>query len=224
MKQFVFFDLDGTVLDTLEDLCDSVNTALTKFGFGEITLEETAANLGNGAKHLIEASAHSRLSDEKIAEILDFYKPYYEAHCQIKTAPYVGTLELMDELKKHNIKMAIVSNKPAGATAQLAEKWFEGRLDYAQGESPETRRKPAPDMLFAAMKALGAGLEDSVYVGDTEVDIETAANAGMDVIAVSWGFRSRESLEKTIENTDVSKIYCRIADNREELLGCILSM
>ena len=224
MKQYVFFDLDGTVLDTLEDLRDSVNTALAKFGYPEITLEETAANLGNGAKHLLESSAKVQLSEEKLAVMLEFYKPYYQQHCQIKTAPYLGILELMDELKKRGIKMAIVSNKPAGATAELAKKWFDGRVDYAQGESPEVRRKPAPDMLLAAMKALGASLEDSVYVGDTEVDIETAANTVMDEIAVSWGFRSRGSLKKAIENTDVSKIYCRIADSCDELLGCILSM
>ena len=205
----VLFDMDGTVLDTLQDLTDAVNFTMGHFGFEEISPRRCASILGNGAKYLISHAA----PEANPEELLEFYTPYYQSHCLVKTAPYPGIIELMERLKGKGIKMAVISNKQDGATKELAERFFPSLLDFAVGESPTIKRKPDPAAVLAAIEHFGAEKERCVYVGDTEVDIQTAANAGIDCIAVSWGFRSRE--EQRAVGASV------FADNPEEIYNLV---
>lgn len=191
MYKYVFFDMDGTVLDTLQDLTDAVNHVLLQFGYPPISMQQCAANLGNGARVLLTKSAPEGAD---IDSMLKDYLPYYNAHCLDKTAPYAGIPELMRKLKDKNIRMAIISNKPDAATRELAAKFFGSLLDFAVGESAKIKRKPDPAALNAAIGEFGAEREDCVYIGDTEVDIITAENAGIDCIAVTWGFRTEPEL------------------------------
>ena len=190
----VLFDMDGTVLDTLDDLSNAVNAALRQFGMPERTREEAAAFLGNGAARLIHLSVPEGCPQDLEEQVLAWYKPWYEDHCRILTRPYPGILPLMEHLRQRGVKLAVISNKPDGPVKELAASFFPGLLDSAVGESETVRRKPDPDSVLAAAAQMGLAPEDCVYVGDTEVDLATARNAGMDVIAVSWGFRSRAQL------------------------------
>lgn len=189
----ILFDMDGTVLYTLPDLCDSVNYALERFGYAPISLEQTRQYVGNASRRLIEQAAPGA-DGETVDRILDFYKPWYAAHCSIKTRPYDGIPELLTRLHTEGHRIAIVSNKPDESVKELAEKFFPGVLETAVGESDGVRRKPWPDTAEAALKFMGEGKDGAVYVGDSEVDILTARNAGLPCISVSWGFRSRETL------------------------------
>lgn len=189
----ILFDMDGTVLYTLPDLCDSVNYSLAQFGYPPITLEQTRQYVGNASRRLIEQAAPSAGSAE-VDKILEFYKPWYAAHCCIKTRPYDGIPELLERLHAAGHRLAIVSNKPDDSVKELAERFFPGVLETAVGESAGVRRKPWPDTAEAALKFMGESRENAVYVGDSEVDILTARNAGLPCISVSWGFRSRETL------------------------------
>ena len=190
----VLFDMDGTVLDTLTDLAAAVNACFRHFGVPEVPVSLVRAKLGNGAAYLIHACAPAGMEEERIRELIAWYKPYYDAPCRIETRPYPGIPELMEALKEKGVKQAIISNKPDPAVQELAEEFFPGLLEAAVGESERVRRKPDPDAVLAAVERMGLPKEDCVYVGDTEVDLATARNAGMDVIAVSWGFRSEEEL------------------------------
>ena len=190
----VLFDMDGTVLDTLDDLADSVNRSLREFGLPEVSRFQVGQSLGNGAKYLIRHCLPEG-SDEALCEqVLAFYKPWYDAHCRIKTKPYDGILQLMVALRADGIRQAISSNKPDSAVQELAEAFFPGLMDVVIGESPAVKRKPSPDTVLAAASQMGLMASDCVYIGDTEVDLETARNAGMDCIPVSWGFRTEEQL------------------------------
>ena len=190
----VLFDMDGTVLDTLDDLADSVNRSLREFGLPEVSRFQVGQSLGNGAKYLIRHCLPEG-SDEALCEqVLAFYKPWYDAHCRIKTKPYDGILQLMVALRADGIRQAIISNKPDSAVQELAEAFFPGLMDVVIGESPAVKRKPSPDTVLAAASQMGLMASDCVYIGDTEVDLETARNAGMDCIPVSWGFRTEEQL------------------------------
>ena len=190
----VLFDMDGTVLDTLDDLADSVNRSLREFGLPEVSRFQVGQSLGNGAKYLIRHCLPEG-SDEALCEqVLSFYKPWYDAHCLIKTKPYDGILQLMETLRADGVSQAIISNKPDSAVQELAEAFFPGLMDVVIGESPAVKRKPSPDTVLAASQQMGLMASDCVYIGDTEVDLETARNAGMDCIPVSWGFRTEEQL------------------------------
>ena len=186
MRRFdtVLFDLDGTLLDTLEDICGAANHTLRELGYPERTLAEMQMRRALGAD----------ADEETVAKALALYKPYYAAHCQIKTKPYAGVLELMAALKAEGFRLAVVSNKPDEAVRPLVEEHFGALADIAMGETAQRRRKPAPDMVNDALAALGADKSRAVYVGDSEVDIETARNAGIPCISVTWGFRDREQL------------------------------
>ena len=186
----VLWDMDGTVLDTLEDLAAAVNVSLRRFSLPEASMEAVRAGLGNGAAHLISCVC----PEARREAVLAFYKPWYDAHCNIRTRPYPGILPLMERLRDRGVKQAIISNKPDPAVQELAKSYFPGLLDSAVGESPSVRRKPNPDAVLAAVEQMGLTAADCVYIGDTEVDLATAKNAGMACIAVSWGFRSREQL------------------------------
>lgn len=223
--KYVLFDMDGTVLDTLGDLTDSINAALRKFGFPEKSISQCAANLGNGAKVLVKKSAPEGTPQETLDELLAYYKPYYEQHCQIKTAPYPGIMELMSALREEGVKTAIISNKPDEAVQELADQWFKGIVDCAVGEKSGISRKPAPDMVLDCVNKMGASLDECVYVGDTEVDIMTACNAGMDVLMVSWGFRNKDEIREAycaaLPEWKAKNGNLRIADSCEELHNMI---
>ncbi len=185
----ILFDLDGTLLDTLEDLLDATNYALCLHGYPPRTLTELRRFVGNGAYNQMRLSVPEGASPEIIRQVLDTYKPYYTAHCQIKTRPYEGIPEVLAQLCRQ-YPVAIVSNKPDAAVKELCREYFPGI--YALGESPDCPRKPAADMVHKAMAAIG--VERCIYVGDSEVDILTAKNAGVPCISVLWGFRDREDM------------------------------
>lgn len=187
----LLFDLDGTLLNTLEDLKDATNYALQHFGFPEKTLEETRKVVGNGAANQIRKSLPEGTPEETVQKVLAFYKDYYAAHCQVKTAPYEGVLQAVETLKDA-YPVAVVSNKPDPAVKTLCAQYF-GDI-YALGESAACPRKPAPHMVYQGMQAIGA--DSCIYIGDSEVDILTAKNAGVPCLSVLWGFRDRELLEK----------------------------
>lgn len=190
MKTGILFDLDGTLLNTLEDLLDATNYALILCGYPERTLPELRRFVGNGAENQIRMSLPAGASPEEVQRVLKIYKPYYTEHCQIKTRPYDGILESLAILKE-KYPIAVVSNKPDAAVKALCQQVFPGI--FALGETPDCPRKPAPDMVFKACRAIGA--DTCVYVGDSEVDVRTAKNAGVPCLSVLWGFRDREDIE-----------------------------
>ena len=190
MKAGILWDLDGTLLATLEDLTDSVNHTLTQFGCPERTIEEIRTFVGTGARNLIAKALPGKDNDPDVDAVLAAYQAYYATHAQIKTAPYPGILEALKELGQR-YPMAIVSNKPDAPVKLLCKDYF-GDM-YALGETPDCPRKPAADMVLKGMQAIG--IHKCIYVGDSETDVETARNAGMPCLSVLWGFRDRKTLE-----------------------------
>ena len=188
MKTGVLFDLDGTLLDTLEDLADSVNHVLGQFGYPLRRLDEIRRFVGNGVGELIRQAVPDGVD---AAPVLEAFCGYYADHCREKTGPYEGILEALTQIKQL-YPVAIVSNKPDFAVKTLCAELFPGV--YALGESANCPRKPAADMVYQAMKAIG--VERCVYIGDSEVDVATAANAGVKCLSVLWGFRTRQELEQ----------------------------
>ena len=186
MKTGILFDLDGTLLNTLEDLLDATNYALRAHGCPERTLEQLRRVVGNGAENQIRKSV---VGDADPLAVLETYSAYYPAHCQIKTAAYPGIPEALEELKRE-FPIAIVSNKPDTAVKTLCRQYF-GDV-FALGEHPGCPRKPDPAMVRQAMQAIGA--ETCIYVGDSETDIKTARNAGVPCLSVTWGFRDADTL------------------------------
>ena len=196
MYSAVIFDLDGTLLDTLDDLWAAVNTALKKFSLPLRTREEVRGFVGNGIVKLMERAV-GQAEKEVLEGALAEFKRYYGEHCEDETKPYEGIIELLTALKAKGIRTAVVSNKADFAVKKLAEGYFEGLLEYAVGENEEAgiRKKPAPDSLLAVMQSMGAGTSSTVYIGDSEVDIQTAKNAGVDCISVTWGFKDKQFLQ-----------------------------
>ena len=190
MKTGILFDLDGTLLNTLEDLLDATNYALEVCGYPKRTLPELRRFVGNGAENQIRMSLPAGASPEEVQRVLKIYKPYYTEHCQVKTRPYDGILESLAILKE-KYPIAVVSNKPDAAVKALCGQMFPGI--FALGEAPDCPRKPAPDMVHKACRAIG--VDTCVYVGDSEVDVRTAKNAGVPCLSVLWGFRDREDIE-----------------------------
>ncbi|MBO5078883.1 MAG: HAD family hydrolase [Oscillospiraceae bacterium] len=191
LKTGILFDLDGTLLDTLEDLQDSVNYALAQYGCPPRTLTEVKEFIGNGARKLIERSLPGKENDPDVDEVLATYQAYYKTHSRIKTKPYDGILQALKEISA-KYPIAIVSNKPDAATKALCKDFF-GDV-YARGESNDCPRKPAPDMLQKAMEIIG--VDTCIYVGDSEPDVQTARNLGVKCLSVLWGFRDRKTLEQ----------------------------
>lgn len=194
----VLFDLDGTLLDTLADLRSSTNRALAKFGFPERTLEEIRAFVGNGIKKLIDRAVPSGTDEEVKSAVLQAFREDYAAHCADETAPYEGVLTMLETLKARGIKTAVVSNKADFAVKLLSEQYFGDLLSASRGERPEVPKKPAPDMVCSVMRELSADPASTLYVGDSDVDFDTAMNAHLDTVLVDWGFRDRVLLEKRI--------------------------
>ena len=190
----ILFDLDGTLLDSLEDMKDSVNHVMREFGFPEHTTEEIRTFVGNGIRRLIERSVPEDTDPRTCEAALKVYRSYYNDHCMIKTKPYDGVPELLAALKKEGFAMAIVSNKNEAAVEEMREHYFGDLVPLAFGQSDAVPKKPDPSMVYAAADRLGIPKERCIYVGDSEVDIETAKNAGIDCITCLWGFREKEFL------------------------------
>ncbi len=193
----ILLDLDGTILNTLSDLTDSVNYMLEKFGFPTHSELEIRSIVGNGAKNLITRSLPERTSDEKFEDCLSVFKKHYEKNKANKTAPYDGIPESLAELKKKGYLLAIVSNKHNDAVLGLKKQFFDDSVSYAIGNIDSIPKKPAPDMLYHTLEQLGVAKENAVYVGDSEVDVTTAKNAGIPCISVTWGFRDRDCLTES---------------------------
>ncbi|MCI8774944.1 MAG: HAD family hydrolase [Lachnospiraceae bacterium] len=190
----IVFDLDGTLLDTLEDLTDSVNYALKKLGFPQRTIDEIRSFVGNGIANLIARVLPDGNENPRYDEVLKTFREYYALHCKDKTRPYDGILQMLDSLQRDAYQMAVVSNKFDAAVKELCELYFGDRIRAAVGESEKVRKKPAPDAVYQVLEELSVSPEQAVYVGDSDVDLATAANVPMTCISVTWGFRSREQL------------------------------
>lgn len=190
----IVFDLDGTLLNTLEDLTDSVNYAIAKFGFPERTIDEIQSFVGNGIARLIELVIPEGKENSHYEEILKTFREYYALHCKDKTKPYDGIIEMLDTLAGQGYQMAVVSNKFDAAVKELCALYFGNRIRTAVGESEKVRKKPAPDAVYQVLEDLSVSAGLAVYVGDSDVDLATAANVPMTCVSVTWGFRSREQL------------------------------
>ena len=192
----IIFDMDGTVLNTLDDLTDSVNYVFSKFGLPARSRDEYRQFFGNGIGYAMKCAAPEGTPDNLIEEMIPVFKEYYDIHCLDKTGTYDGIIDLMKELRDSGCKMAIVSNKIDSAVKELNERFFSEYVSVAIGERPGVSRKPAPDTVFAALAELGSSPDEAVYIGDSEVDLMTAKNSNLPCIAVLWGFRDRDFLIK----------------------------
>ena len=190
------FDLDGTLLDTLGDLAASVNHALRTHGLPEHSIDDVRRFVGNGVRKLMERAVPDGAANPLFDDTFATFRQYYMAHSLDTTRPYEGIPETLEALKARGCHLAVVSNKMMAATQELCRHFFPDTIEVAIGEDEAAgiRRKPAPDTVFAALKALGVGKENAVYVGDSDVDIQTARNAGIPCISVLWGFRDRDFL------------------------------
>lgn len=216
MKKTVIFDLDGTLLNTLDDLADSTNYALSKFGYPTRTIEEVRQFVGNGVAKLIERAIPEGKNNPNFEKCLSIFKENYAQNMYNKTAPYNGIIEMLSNLKSKGIKIAVVSNKFDLAVKELCKKYFEGFIDFAAGENEAQgiKKKPAPDTVISVLNEFNFAPEDAVYVGDSDVDIMTAKNSKMPCISVTWGFRDKKFLLEngaTILINAPSEIYNHLA-------------
>lgn len=197
MKKYttIIFDLDGTLLATLEDLTDSVNFALSSYKLPIKTIDEVKQFVGNGVGRLMELAILDGTKNPEFDEIFALFKRHYNENCQNKTKPYDGIYDMLTALKKQNYKIAIVSNKIHSAVIELNKNYFREYIKVAIGEKEGIAKKPAPDTVNEALRLLDSKRENAIYVGDSDVDITTAKNAGMPCISVTWGFRNRDFLE-----------------------------
>ncbi len=194
MINTLIFDLDGTLLNTLEDLKNATNFALNKFGYPERSIEEIRNFVGNGVRKLIERALPNGAENPDFEACLDTFKKNYKEIMYNHTAPYNGIFEMLKIAREKGCKIAVVSNKFDVAVKELCGRYFGSLIDIAIGESENVRKKPAPDSVFEAMKLLNSKPENSVYIGDSDVDIETAKNAKLPCISVTWGFRDKNFL------------------------------
>ncbi len=214
MYRTAIFDLDGTLLDTLDDLMDAVNATLIRHGYPPRTREEIRRFLGNGVRSLVARSLPCGEQTPDFERILADFRAYYADHAEIKTAPYAGIAALLTRLRDAGVRVAVVSNKFDAAVKALCATYFGDLVEVAIGETAEIAKKPAPDGVFAALAALGEGIEDAVLIGDAETDVATARAAGIPCLSVLWGFRDRETL--TAVGAD------RFAETAEELEKMLL--
>ncbi len=209
----VVFDMDGTILDTLDDLADSVNHALEMYGFPKRRRNEVRAFLGNGMVRLVHLCVPDGTSEEVEAKVLKEHKRYYPLHSTDKTKPYDGITELLKYLKQKGIKTAVVSNKSDSNVQALVKKYFDGLFDVSVGARDGIPRKPASDLVNIALEELGVDKSDAVYIGDSDVDLATARNSGLKMITVLWGFRDRKMLEE-----HGAEVFVNTSKELEELL------
>ena len=189
------FDLDGTILNTSEDLCLSLNYVLKKYGLPERSVDDTKRFLGYGIRRLVERGTGEERSSDLLDDMVGDFKAHYKLHCMDATRPYAGITELLKLLRERGIRTAVVSNKADFAVRELMDRFFPGLFDAAIGEREGVRRKPAPDSVNEVLKVFGIQPENAVYIGDSEVDIQTAQNAGVRCVCVAWGFRDVQTLE-----------------------------
>ncbi len=208
------FDMDGTILNTLDDMTAACNYTLGRMDMPERTMDEIRMFVGNGIPKLVERIAPAGTDEATLKKMLEIFMEFYSAHSMDKTGPYAGIPELLKKLKDNGIRLACVSNKADPAMRKLCDVFFTGLFDDAEGERPGVNKKPAPDMVWAALDKMGASKNDAVYIGDSDVDFKTAVNSGLDCISVSWGFRTREFLE------GLKPAY--IADRPEEVFDIIM--
>ena len=212
----IIWDLDGTLMDTLQDLMSSVNYALQKHGMPVRSYQEIRSFVGNGVKRLVELSVPDGLENPAFEEVFADFKGHYMVHCQDQTGLYEGIAETLRELKARGIRMAVVSNKLQSGVTELFESQvrtvgkeqticLKDYIEVAIGERPEMARKPAADMVNKAFQEMGIGKQDAVYIGDSEVDLATARNSGLPCISVLWGFRDQDFLEKQGAETFVEE-------------------
>jgi phosphoglycolate phosphatase len=209
----VIFDLDGTLLNTLDDLRDSLNDVLASKGYTPRSLEEVRRFVGNGVRNLIRMSVPKECNEDDVTHVMEEFKENYKHNMQNKTRPYNGIMELLLDLYRYNYKIAIVSNKYDSAVKELSRTYFGNLIPVAIGETSEIKRKPSPDSIFRAVKELGSELSSTILIGDSETDVQTAKNAGIPCIGVTWGFRCREVLRS--EGADY------LIDTPKELLTLI---
>lgn len=198
MKRYkaIIFDLDGTLLDTLADLAEGTNYALRVNGFPERTIDEIRRFVGNGARKLIERAVPDGQIEAALEKVRQDFDIYYKVHCKDHTGPYPGIMEMLQELVQQGYSLGVVSNKPDFAVQELIPEYFPDIFASVSGERQGVAKKPAPDLIREAMKNLQADSSNAVYVGDSEVDLEAAANAGIPCISVAWGFKGRRFLEE----------------------------
>lgn len=189
------FDLDGTLLNTIDDLANAVNYALRQNAMPEHTVDEVRWMVGNGVRTLMRRALPADADDELYEKAYADFQVYYKEHNLDFTRPYDGIIPLLAALKERGVKMAVVSNKIDTATKPLVKHFFGDYIDVAVGDTPDVQNKPAPDMVFKAIRELGETPENCIYIGDSNVDLETAQNAGLPCISVLWGFRDRKFLE-----------------------------
>ena len=212
--QTAVFDLDGTLLDTLEDLYLATNAALERHSLPRRSRDEVRLFVGNGVEMLIRRAVPAGTDEETILAVLADFKTTYAVICEDHTKPYDGILDMLAALRERGIRVAVVSNKFDAATKKLCEKYFGDLVEVAIGEKAGVRKKPAPDTVYEALKELGVTAEGAVYIGDSDVDIRTAENCGMPCISVTWGLRDEDFL---IENGAKT-----LVDSPEKLLGVII--
>lgn len=210
------FDMDGTILDTLQDLHNTLNYALKINGLPERTIDETRAFVGNGIRRLVELGVPVGTSSEQIEEVFRIFNEHYAVHCKDCTKPYDGIIDLVQNIRKQGIRTAVVSNKTDYAVQALCTEFFDGVFDASLGVTDRIRRKPAADMVEVILERMGCRKEDAVYIGDSEVDLMTAENAKMDCIAVTWGFRSEDHLVREgaeVIVSDMDELYLAITND-----------
>lgn len=188
------FDLDGTLLNTIEDLANGVNHAMREYGMPEHSVDDVRRFVGNGVRMLMERAVPGGSGNPDFDAAYASFRKYYMDHSYDTTKPYLGVMELLYELKARGKNIAVVSNKFYAATQELCRHFFSGCIEVAIGEREDIRKKPAPDSVIEALRQLGAAADNAVYIGDSEVDVATARNCGMPCISVLWGFRDKDFL------------------------------
>ena len=205
MIDTIIFDMDGTLLNTLDDLTDSVNFAMEQMGVPLHTADEVRMMVGNSAHHLIKCALPDGAGEDEITRCLEIFEKHYHGNLRNKTAPYEGIIDMLGKVKAAGYKLAVVSNKTDVFTKKLTRDFFGEYISAAIGRSEKFPRKPAPDSVWHAIELLGSTRETTVYVGDSEVDCITARNAGLPCIGCLWGFRDRETLEAEGVTAVISK-------------------
>ena len=203
-KKLIIFDLDGTLLDTIEDLFLATNATLSQFGYPKRTKEEVLSFVGNGYVPLLVRALPKAVCEEQFEDIVEYFKTYYAEHCFDNTKPFDGIMDVLDGLRAQNRLLAVLSNKGDAQVKALVKRYFGERFDIVLGERSGIRKKPYPDSVEETLKTLNTAKADAVYVGDSEVDVQTAQNAGIDCVCVDWGFRTRECLRQAGANIIVS--------------------
>lgn len=199
MIKACIFDLDGTLTDTLESLHYSVNLTLKEMGLDQITKEQCQSFVGNGAKYLLDKAIRTAGDAEgkRLDEAMEVYRRVFDENCTYKVVPYEGITEMIEELRKRNVKLGVLSNKPHRQTQKVVREIFgEGVFDAAQGQQEQISRKPSPDGVFYVLNELGVSKEESLYIGDSEVDVATGKNAETKTVSVTWGFRTEKELKE----------------------------